>query len=109
MNFINLTPHDIVVAVGDDRRVFPPSGSVARVTTTPQLVATLDGIPVSVTSFGDVVGLPDAADGVTLIVSALVADRVRRADVVSPDTGPTAIRDGGQIVAVRGFVAWPAR
>jgi len=30
----------------------------------------------------------------------LVAQHVRRPDVLAPDTGPTAIREGGQIVAV---------
>ena len=50
--------------------------------------------------------LPAPVAGVVYVVSALVADRARRSDVVSPDTGPSAIRDGGQIVAVTGFTVW---
>ena len=51
--------------------------------------------------YGEVEGLPEPQPGVLYIVSMLVAQRVMRADVVSPDSGPTAIRENGQIVAVR--------
>lgn len=44
--------------------------------------------------------------GKTYVVSALVlAHCAGRKDVVAPDTGPTAVRDGNShIAAVRGFV-----
>ncbi len=41
------------------------------------------------------------------IVSQLVAQYMRRENVVSPDSGPTAQRDEkGQIKFVRGFLGW---
>jgi hypothetical protein len=51
-------------------------------------------------------GLPDPVAGVVYIVSGRVLSELAgsRPDVVSPDTGPDAIRENGQIKAVRGFV-----
>jgi hypothetical protein len=56
--------------------------------------------------FGPVQNLPDPQPGVIYIVSALVAQAAKRADVVSPATGhPLARRDqNGQIISVPGFV-----
>lgn len=107
MNIKNLTPHAIVVELADGQRVtFPPAGAPARVSTTQEEVGSIAGIPLRRTAWGEVAGLPAPEEGVIYITSALVADRARRADVVSPDTGPTAIRENGQIVAVRAFVSW---
>jgi hypothetical protein len=103
----NLTPHEIrVVGREDEYIIFPPSGEVARVSSTSENVGEVDGIPISVTTFGDLSGLPAPEDGVVYLVSLLVrqaAQGVGRIDVVSPDTGPTALRENGQVVAVRGF------
>ena len=54
----------------------------------------------------EVQGLPAPEEGVYLIVSALVAQAAKRADVVSPATGhPDVVRDQkGQIASVPGFV-----
>jgi hypothetical protein len=104
MTFVNLTPHEIVVRETDDtERKFAPSGQVARVSVTSEKVAEPEGIPVLRQVFGQVQGLPEAVEGTLYITSTLVAQVARRADVVSPDTGPKAIREGGQVVAVRGF------
>lgn len=106
-SIINLTPHAIVVQLPDGQRVtFAPAGPPARVSSTSVDVGDVAGVPVRATVWGDVVGLPAPAPGVTLIVSALVAGRALRPDVVSPDTGPSAIRADGQVVAVTGFVKW---
>jgi len=105
---INLTPHAISLAEVDGNVIetFAPSGTVARVATTSEVVAELMGRPVSRTSFGEVTGVPAPVEGVVYLVSTLVAQAARRPDVVSPDTGPTAIRKDGQVVAVRGFQAF---
>ncbi len=111
MNVINLTPHKITVIVEDENCNphvfdFPPSGNVARVSSSQVEVARVDDIPVVKTEFGDVENLPESKDDTIYIVSSLVAQAVagRRDDVVSPDTGPTAIRDEeGKITAVRRF------
>jgi len=106
MNFVNLTPHAIVVRLADGTDLtFPPSGKVARVDEMPTtVVGDLDGIPIlSRTVFGQVVDLPEPIEGTAFIVSGLVAGVVYRGDVFSPATGPKdgAIRnDKGHIIAV---------
>ena len=107
MEIINLTPHAIAVQDSSgDRRHFAPSGSIARVESVAKVIGEIDGVPVSRATLGAVTGLPPAVDGVVFLVSAMVAQAAGRPDVVSPDTGPTAIRENGQVVAVRGFTAW---
>lgn len=98
---LNLTPHAVVVRLGDGvEKVFPPSGVVARVTTTETVVGEIDGMPVVRTEYGAVDGLPE--EGTPCIVSAIVRAAVPgRRGVYSPDTGSTAVRgENGQIVAV---------
>lgn len=102
---LNLTPHAITLIAADGTEtVIPPSGRTARVTTTEEVVATLDGLPVVARRFGAVTGLPD--DGTPCIVSALVLSAVPgRAGVYAPDTGPTARRnEAGQVVGVTRLV-----
>jgi len=104
MTIVNLTLHSIIVETADGRTEFAPSGQVARVASRAEAAGEVDGIPVTRTIFGPVEGLPEPQAGVTFVVSSLVAARVpERADVVAPDTGPTAIREKGQVIAVRGF------
>ena len=103
---VNLTPHDIVVRKADGDLMVPPSGLVARVTTSQEVVGDIDGVPIVRTIFGEVQGLPDPELDTVYIVSSLVLGALKgsRSDVVSPDTGPTAIRnEAGQIVAVTRF------
>jgi hypothetical protein len=105
---INLTPHAITIRAQDGAEVtIPPSGTVARVSTTDEVVGTcpITGAPIVRRVFGEVAGLPEA--GMPCIVSALVLSAVPgRAGVYAPDTGPTAIRnDAGQIIAVTRLVA----
>lgn len=103
MELSNLTPHEIVVRLDGRDIKIPPSGQVARVTASAELVGEVDGIPVYRTVFGPVDGLPEPEEGIVLITSTIVAQaaaRAGRTDVVSPDTGPTAIREDGRIVAV---------
>ena len=105
MKLVNLTPHTLTIRVGDKEVKIEPSGQVARVATQQVVIDRLqfDGvkIPVVATKYGEVEGVPAPQEGVIYITSSLVAGRVKRADVVAPDTGPTAIRnEQKQIVAV---------
>jgi hypothetical protein len=105
-----LTPHTINVrnmsGVTDE---ILPSGQVARVTTSQKQVALLmngpnGGVPINKTLYGAVEGLPEPAPDTLYLVSSLVASVVKRPDVISPDTGKSAIRDAdGKIIAVTGF------
>jgi hypothetical protein len=104
MKFVNLTPHALTV---EGLGTIPASGSVARVTVNSTDVGSVGGVRLRAQLKGQVSGLPALTEGVTYIVSGMVLDALggsRRADVVAPDTGPDAVRENGQIVAVRGFV-----
>ena len=104
--FMNLTPHPLnVLDVQGVEHVFMPTTLAARVAVSVEAREPIEGFRVSSQSFGEVENLP-AQEGVTYIVSALVLSALKgsRSDVVAPDTGPTAIRENGQIKAVRGFV-----
>jgi hypothetical protein len=106
---VNLTQHKIVVFSADGLQVvreYQPSGIVARCQVEQAEIANVDGVPVVTSMFGEVTGLPvpNPIVGTTYIVSTMVAQAARRADVVSPDTGPTAVRDAdGHIIGVRRF------
>ena len=110
-SFVNLTPHSIWVTIHpdflDDRGIeYPASGQVARVAAN-RAEGPLCGMHrVIRQAFGAVEGLPAPVEGTVYIVSALVLSALAgsRPDVVAPDTGPDAIRENGQIKAVRGFV-----
>lgn len=110
---INLTPHTINVVDGTDGvtvHAIPASGQVARVATASVLQGTLGlpggvVVPVTSTVYGDVEGVP-APGGEKFLVSSLVLDRLGaeyRGQAFAPDTGPSALRKDGQVVAVRQF------
>lgn len=110
VNLVNLTPHEISIAneAGEIIATIPPSGQVARITTC-QAVAEKINLPhgeveVVATVFGQPEGIPQAEIGTRYVVSSLVAQASNRQDLIAPDTGPTAVRDGnGRIIAVRRF------
>ena len=98
---INLTPHPITIQPSGAQPItLPVSGRIARLDSAQEIDTGFAGVPVVTTRFGQVIGLPGPEEGKVYIVSSLVAQHVRRPDVVAPDTGPTAIRQDGQIVAV---------
>ena len=101
MNFVNLTPHPVVL---NDGTTFPPSGGVARVSAT---YSDFDSNGVAVVNFGDPVGLPDPQEDTMYIVSGLLKQACPdRQDLVSPATGHPACRrdELGRILSVPGFV-----
>ena len=112
---VNLTPHAInaINAEGVDT-VIPPSGTIARVGSTPGTVEPREGFPCMVASptvFGEVTGLPEAQEGTMCIVSGMVGSALAgagRRDVFMPGTGPNddARRNpAGHITGVTRLVA----
>ena len=99
MTYENYTPHGIRL---NDGREFESRG-VARVAAS---FTDIEG-DVCHQAFGEVQGLPDARDGVSLIVSGMVLSASSRSDLVAPATGhPLTVRnDKGHIVSVPCFVA----
>lgn len=107
MKVVNLTPHAINLKNENTQMTFQPSGSVARVSMSSNLVqqVVIDGvvIPVSQNVMGSVEGLPEPQHDVIYLVSALVGSSVSgRSDVYGPDTSPASVirDDKGQIVGV---------
>ena len=122
-NFINCTPHALTWLVWipeaeswGNPTTLPASGNVARVATVREGV---EGFLVQENpehgnrvvrvvrqTTGEVTGLPSPVPGTIYIVSGMVLEALggSRQDVVAPDTGADAVRENGQIVAVRGFV-----
>jgi len=103
---INLTPHEVNIAIDGNAifMVIPPSGTVARAATRREQVGVIDidgiEIPVNRVCYGQVENLPDPADGVFYIVSAIVAQAAPgRQDLLVPDD---TIRDSqGRITGAR--------
>jgi hypothetical protein len=102
---LNLTPHTITIRTpSGDVVTIPPSGQVARVSTAETVVGIRLGVPVVERKFFEVEGLPP--EGRPCLVSALVLSACPgRQGVYAPDSGPTAIRENGQVVAVTRLVA----
>jgi hypothetical protein len=102
---INCTPHTIKLAdaAGEITATFEPSGNLPRVSTTQEVVGIVSGAEIKRTIMGEVTGLPNPVEGVWLLCSTLVAQAAKRSDVIAPDTGPTALRKDGQVIAVKGF------
>lgn len=107
---VNVTPHEIVVFDQEGKNVImriPPSGIIARVTTTQQKVGEINGIPIFKTFYDKVENLPDPQPNTIYIVSSLVLQALggSRSDVVAPDTGTGAVRDSsGKIVGTKAFI-----
>jgi hypothetical protein len=106
MTILNLTPHTLNILNADAavRVDVPPSGEVARVTTSRTQTGEVNGLPLFTTRFGEVTGLPAPSEGTLFVVSGLVAGHpsVRdRADVFSP--GELVRGADGQPVGCRGL------
>lgn len=127
MKVINLTPHTITLRVqgngvnhGEERDIAILSTGLARVESRDQVALPLaldepaewpDGGMFDVTErkFGNITGLPEPQPLIIYVVSMPVAQRAAelgRRDVFGPDTGATAIRENGQVVAVRGLIRY---
>jgi hypothetical protein len=103
---VNLNKHAIVLRLpsGEDV-VFPPSGEVCSVAVKQEKVGEIGGVPIMGNVYGEVEGLYEPQEGVVFLVNAIVLSRIKgRSDCFAPDTGPTAIREGGQVKAVIRFV-----
>lgn len=95
---VNLTPHEINI-VGEQSMTIPPSGQVARVAETTEIVSSVDGIPIIHKTFGKVEGLPEPQPDTIYIVSLLVAQAVEREDVLT--IGETVRNDKGQVIGAK--------
>jgi hypothetical protein len=103
--FVNLNKHEIVLQVKEGEFVsFPPSGITCGAAVKQVEKYSIGGVPVMGNEYGEVQGVPEPEEDTIYIVNMIVLSRMNRSDLVSPDTGPTAIREGGQVKAVIRFV-----
>lgn len=108
MKIKNLTPHALTLQGVNGRLELPPSGQIARLAVNREACepVAIDGItlPVCRPTLGAIVGLPDPEPEVILVVSALVAEAARRADVFSP--GELVRDDSGRVVGAVGLCSY---
>lgn len=104
MKIINLTPHTINV----NSLAVEPSGMVARVSVTTEVIGEIGGIEIRRSAYGEIEGMPEFEDDTIYLVSALVLGRCPAewaGRVFAPDTGPSAVRnDKGHIAYVTGLI-----
>jgi hypothetical protein len=87
MKIINKTPHPIYILDenGAVMRMFPKSQGMIRVEEKVEIVGTLDGIPLTKTTYSNVMDLPAKVEGTYYIVSRMVKDAAgNRDDLVVP-------------------------
>ena len=119
-NIVNLTPHEVVIIRDGEKIVYPASGFVARVSSTPQSVGEIDGVPIHKIVYGDVKIYQGNTDDEstyyvdenkvnedTYIVSAIVAQAWKNTNIryICPNTN-SPIRENGAIVGVTGWAIY---
>lgn len=101
MEYINLTPH--VIVMNDGTKFY--SKGIARVS---DEFTEFNEDGICCVKHGEIENLPTPTKGVTFIVSAMVltaAKEIGRKDVVAPATGhPLCKRANGFIISIPGFV-----
>ncbi|PSQ98754.1 MAG: hypothetical protein BRD48_06125 [Bacteroidetes bacterium QS_9_68_14] len=101
---VRLIPEDYDTSTDVDEAIyatFEPSGQQVEVQTRGERHE-MDGVPVEVTYVTGFAGVPEAEDGTFYIVPQPVAKVSERPDLVTPDTGPSAVRDeSGKVYACR--------
>lgn len=111
VQLINLTRHPVTLIYRNGKEyIIKASGIIARVDSTPGVTSIVPGIPVPIIgpmTWGEVYGLPSPQPNTLYLVSALVADRAKRSDLVCPGTGPKdhpIKADDGRVIAVTRLV-----
>lgn len=103
MKIVNCTPHALNIVTAHGTVTVAPSGTVARCSQTSTPAGEVNGVPLSRTTFGAVVDLPEPVEGVILVVSALVrAALPSRTDLASPGE---LVRDAaGNVIGCKGLI-----
>lgn len=109
---VNLTPKEITILVEGRTMRIPPSGRLAKIyikRTDENLVGYVMGeIPVFQPKPIEAEGVPEPKPGVVYLVSSLVAQVIRRKDVLSPDSLPGGmIKDyQGRVMGIHALQYW---
>lgn len=107
---INLTPHKISFYDDNDNHIMTllPCGVWARLVPKVKFVKRIYGIPVVKITYSEVTGLPEPQENTIYIVSQIVAQSLRRPDVMAPDTSPDSVlrNEDGEIIGVKRLVTF---
>jgi len=103
---VNLTPHPLSLRQADGSTLdLPPSGTIARVTSSDQVVGQIEGLPLHRMVLGqEIQGLPPPQEGTYYIVSLLAAQAAKaqgRGDVLAP--GPAIRDEQGRVIGADGL------
>jgi hypothetical protein len=98
---INLTPHTINVVL-DNKTIEIPSSGVARCSQTTVPVGEINGIPLTSTTFGEVIDLPEPTEDTLFVVSRLIMSACpTRTDLLVPND---MVRDEeGKVIGCKSF------
>jgi hypothetical protein len=104
--FINLTPHDVNVVRHSDQEVvkIPSYGIVSRVREVVVTEKLMDDFRFTMKEPGEIINLPEPQENTYFIVSAQVAEKAQRPDVISP--GDLIRNDRGEVIGCKGFRFW---
>ena len=109
---VNLTGNDITI-VGNYRQVvamYPRSSKSATIHFEREVIRQINGKIPLVKIPPEMIwieGVPDPEPGVIYVVSSVIAQHLKRPDVVSPDTAPGGVvKVNGRLIGVRGFQSW---
>ena len=97
---INLCKHSVAGLVNGEVMTFPAvvNGKDANVSVKTVNKGTLGGFALVGTEFGEVKNLPEPIENTVFIVNGMVFERCsERKDIIAPDSGPSAIRENGQV------------
>lgn len=105
MNYVNLTPHTVVVEYGNSETIhFEPCGIVARVEMELKETVSDGKIRNFKKEVKGVTGIPEPEPETRYIVSSMVFDATDRDDVVAPNTNNATRNEKGFIISVPGFI-----
>ena len=103
IKIVNMTPHTVnmVSETGEKIADYISEGEI-RLTQETKQIGTINGVPLTKTTFGDVQGLPEEKEGIFYIVSRLVMTACSsRNDLLVPND---IVRDDeGKIIGCKSF------
>ena len=107
---VNLTPHKINILTENEKIIeVEPSGVIVRIDEEIRFDEIIDGITFIEKRLTNIENLTkEIEDGTLYIVSLVVKNTEKLKNdkrFVAPDTGATAVRESGKIVAVRNLIS----
>ncbi len=104
MEIINCTAREIVVMCHDEMKIYEAGTAASVKTTEINTGSFLNGVPVLAREI-EIIDLPQQKSETFLIVSAFIFLISDRKDLITPDTGESAIRDkDGRIISITQFI-----